>query len=389
MPLLPPQIDRIDRQLLRFLRLDPVPAAKGTGGDTDWATLLHRAHRHQVLPLILQQLASLPPGGPAAPPEEPLRRLRRAWASRFLLQEGDLKRAARALAAVGVTPLALKGPAVGRRAYGDPALRASQDIDLLVPLDDYEAALGAVTAAGFEIVRQYPRGEHYHDVLKGSRGMLLELHWALSRAGDPVQLDPARFLTHGLPAGDSIPVRLTSPTDLLLHTASQAWIGRFSRLLWVVDVDRLLRRCDGEIDWERLREDAGRAGLAPALWLLFRLAGQLLGTPEPVVQESLAPRPWIRYGLSSITPGRAMVTGFSLHYNIVEKLYDCWLAPRGSARLRAAGRLLRIPPLKPIPGAPAATAGQRLRHGLRSLLLTVKALAYQASCLIFRPFRSD
>jgi len=389
MPLLPPQLDGIDRQLLRFLRLDPVPAAKGTEGNTDWATLLQRARRHQVLPLVLQQLASLPSGGPSAPPPEPLRRLRRAWASRFLLQEGDLKRAARALATAGITPLLLKGPAVGRQAYGDPALRASEDIDLLIPVDNYEAALRAVTAASFDLVRHYPHGEHYHDVLEGQGGMLLELHWGLTRADDPVQLDPASFLAHGLPAGDSIPVLLTSPTDLLLHTASQAGIGRFSRLLWVVDVDRLVRRCDREIDWERLLEDAGRAGLSSTLWLIFRLASQLLGTPEPAVLGSLAPRPWIRYGLSSITPGRAMVTGFSLNYNILQNLFNFWLAPDSRARIRAMGHLLKVPAMWLLPGSPAPTRRQRLRHGFRSFLLSVKVLAYQAACLVLRPFRRD
>jgi hypothetical protein len=83
------------------------------------------------------------------------------------------------------------------------------------------------------------------------------------------------------------------------------------------------------------------------------------------------------------------VTGFSLRYVVVEHLYRFWLAPDSRSRRWAAGRLLGVPALRRHPGAPGPTLGERLRHTLRGLPLTVKVLAYQAACLALGPLRRD
>lgn len=49
----------------------------------------------------------------------------------------------------GIPSLALKGPMLARAAHGDPALRASADLDVLVSLRDLERAAQSLAAAGF------------------------------------------------------------------------------------------------------------------------------------------------------------------------------------------------------------------------------------------------
>jgi catechol 2,3-dioxygenase-like lactoylglutathione lyase family enzyme len=49
----------------------------------------------------------------------------------------------------GIAALALKGPLLARALYSDPALRASEDADLLVHPDDLQAAASAVQAVGW------------------------------------------------------------------------------------------------------------------------------------------------------------------------------------------------------------------------------------------------
>ena len=53
----------------------------------------------------------------------------------------------------GIRSAVLKGPSLGARLFGDPGLRPSTDVDLLVAPDDFEHALRALARRGYEHVR--------------------------------------------------------------------------------------------------------------------------------------------------------------------------------------------------------------------------------------------
>jgi hypothetical protein len=87
------------------------------------------------------------------------------------------------LEAEGIPVLALKGPALAERVYGDAAVRApSRDVDLLVDRSQFDAAVEVLTANGFrrEDMTQWVDGlPHYHVTLVPSEPFLpiVELHW--------------------------------------------------------------------------------------------------------------------------------------------------------------------------------------------------------------------
>lgn len=67
---------------------------------------------------------------------------------RVLMLERVLLSVVDILGAGGIASRILKGPAVARTLYADPAVRTFLDIDLLVPARDLDAAVAVLTAAG-------------------------------------------------------------------------------------------------------------------------------------------------------------------------------------------------------------------------------------------------
>ena len=89
-----------------------------------------------------------------------------------------------ALAARGVRPLLIKGPAFASWLYGDPRERPYGDIDLLVAPDQYEAARRALADLGFQHsangLRSGEAVDHHEEWIRpGSLPVVIELHRTL------------------------------------------------------------------------------------------------------------------------------------------------------------------------------------------------------------------
>lgn len=82
----------------------------------------------------------------------------------------------------GVAALPLKGPLLARALYGDPGMRSTIDLDLLVPLEQLDLAVQTIAARGFSLKRDSFETDgipllHHH--LTHDAGQLppVELHW--------------------------------------------------------------------------------------------------------------------------------------------------------------------------------------------------------------------
>lgn len=98
----------------------------------DWPRLIELAERHGLLPLVSHHLtASFGPTVPGSVREE-LHARARALVGRNLMMTSELIRVVRRLETYGIPALPYKGPALALTAYGSLALRAFDDLDLLV-----------------------------------------------------------------------------------------------------------------------------------------------------------------------------------------------------------------------------------------------------------------
>lgn len=289
-------------------------------GAEAWAEAAAALDAQGVLPLVhAGGFASARPGGDDALPPvlaaaAAAAYFRVAAHNALLLAERDDVLAA--LAGRGVRAVPLKGAALLGTAYPNVALRPLGDLDLLVDPDAMGAAGAALEARGYErLLTGIPALRHhleYARVLPSGVRLVVELHRRPLAAPSLEDGLPARAVLAGAApdpraGGPAIP----RPEHLLLHAAAHLVVQHAGeeRLIWVADVDRIVRRwfvaggdghhADGgptgdsgshapaELDsparacWLSVVADAEAAGLFPALGAALEASALWFGTPVP------------------------------------------------------------------------------------------------------------
>ncbi len=283
-----------DQLLLRLLRggaradtLDP-----GLVGDVSWPEFLERCEAHGVAPLVARSLETLGWPGVSPAAREALTRARRTNAARTLLAIQALRRVLEALSCAHVPVIPLKGVALGESLYGDPALRVSSDIDVLVPRAAVPRAWAAITALGYVRVEEEPdvapddldllieSNHEYGFVSPDAPARALELHWDIAWRWPRDAGAIADLWAEARPRDFwGVPGWTLGPVWQLLYLAVHAARHRWHALKWLVDVHEICRR--GGLDWGEIRARAIRFGLDEALYITLGASAALLDTPVP------------------------------------------------------------------------------------------------------------
>jgi hypothetical protein len=258
----------------------------------DWPRVVDLATRHRVVAYVRRGLAA----AGFRPPVEIERALGVA-----LLRASDklvrlnirLRDIATRMQAAGVPLLVLKGPVLGPLLYPSASFRPFSDLDLLVPepyMDQAEAILGECGLAELAYPPEVARREHADHVHDGAEfhrmfvsaddQELIELHL------DPLQLG-MRLTPEGARWSRAVPVAglpgalMLSLPDQLVHLSVHAHKHGFNRLVWLKDLDLLIRGQADAMDWARALEIARAEGVTASVWYALFLSRKLLGTPVP------------------------------------------------------------------------------------------------------------
>ncbi|WP_248353935.1 nucleotidyltransferase family protein [Anaeromyxobacter oryzae] len=198
-----------------------------------------------------------------------------------------LDEALAALAARGIVPVALKGPILAERAYADPALRESGDLDLLVDPAELDHALAALAARGwcpergeFVFSDAYARRHHHHVHLGRPGGPDVEVHFR-ANVGFGAVLEAAPLLgrarDHRTASGAA--VRVLAPEDELIFLAIHSARHLHERLGWLLDL-LLLLEAGPPVDGAEVAARARAWGASRALAFTAAALAEL-GAPLP------------------------------------------------------------------------------------------------------------
>ena len=271
--------------------------------DLDWALIRKLARIHGVTPLLYRSLYQTCPD---SVPTEVLQGfasyyhrngLRNQWLIRHLTDLFD------ALNAAGVPVLPLKGPVLGAAAYGDPALRESCDLDILVHDEDLPVVEELLRSRGH--VPQWPwpvdspggRFGRRHDkeiVFDGAANSPpVDVHWQLSLSAFPIPPDLATVWETSRPVwlGDwELPC--LSPRDLVLHACMHGGIHTWQYLSMVCDFAECIASSTN-LDWQGLAEECRARGCLRLLHVgMLVLAGTVgAGIPATRLERARADRP--------------------------------------------------------------------------------------------------
>ena len=274
--------------LLAFVRPGAPPDTLPTG---DWAAAVELAEEHRLVPLFYDRLAPHHDALPRSPYEQ-LRQIYGAIAAELLVYEIEQRRIVAAFRD-GPPLLLHKGLTLTQQLYGDPALRPTSDIDLLVHPADLGAARERLAELGWE---QQPTAfdtKNLH-LWKPSAGMtlLLELHWTTMEEGE-FEL-PEDVLWSETEAEGTI--HRFTPEMTLLHLLLHAPHHGFRPYRLLVDVAHALATWHDTLDWARLVALAETARALPLCATVIALAHDHLGAPMPAhpAIRRVAARPTVR-----------------------------------------------------------------------------------------------
>ena len=171
-----------------------------------------------------------------------------AWMAQSLVFEQELERLVTALNEAGVRFLLLKGAALRRWLYPEPAMRVMSDIDLLVPESTHAAATAVMEALGYRPGLSAGGSvvftEQQYLKRVGALAVPLDLHWRLST--NPVlrqrfEFDELWHARRRLAPG----LHGLGPVHALLHAAVHRAAmepQRRDRLIWLLDLHLLWTR---------------------------------------------------------------------------------------------------------------------------------------------------
>lgn len=255
----------------------------------DWSVLPPLAEEHGVIGHLARRIREIPGGAPQEIQKE-LQERNRAQILSALAMTAELLRLLEDFRNNSIEVLAIKGPALSLRAYGDPGMRQYGDLDLLLRSADIEPATRLMVKAGYE--PQVPLSAIRNRKIPGeylfrkiSTRILAELHTELSLRYFPRTLPiDEYFQRQSKVAVDGREVPAMAAEDEFVHICVHGTKHLWERLLWIADVAAILAHPE-KLNWKLVRDSALQVGATRMVHLGMLLAHDVLGARLPAEME--------------------------------------------------------------------------------------------------------
>jgi hypothetical protein len=266
------------------------------------------------------------------------------------------------LEAAGIRALPLKGSLLARELYGDPALRSSLDIDILVDAEDLGGAAEIVRSMGWrDLDRLGPELPLLHHRLDHPTLPRVELHWR-------VHWYEGRFAADALAASESpgagAPLRMRPAEELASLLLFYARDG-FSGLRVPADIAAWwdVRGGESGVPWQVVDIAERYPDLAAPLRVGSAVLAALVGIPG--VRTDVSPLRW-RAASALANP---FLLGGDSQILATASLIDLALAPRRGQLESVRRELRRAPARRGVPPPPGSLSVRlaTIEHALRIL----------------------
>jgi hypothetical protein len=267
----------------------------------DWSKFSGRAAFHGVVGWVHETLLMLAdddcvPDGVMAD----LRRARINNTARIARMSVELKTLSRSLGDEGIDHILLKGPYLSEVIYERADLRYYTDLDLMVREREVGASGRVLEELGYDLIESddsiFDQGKTQTHFFKP--GCLpIDLHWETvnlptHEGAFRIDIDDI-WATAEMASIDGIEILSLSPEELLIFQCMHMTAHHdFNRLLWFKDVEQVIRRFDGRIDWSLFVKKVIQYRICTFVYYSLRMTGEVCGgatAPEWVFQ-SLRPK---------------------------------------------------------------------------------------------------
>jgi hypothetical protein len=297
----------------------------------DWPAVIEVAREHGLIPWLAQVMRQSARAASVAPAEDlaTLNMLATASALHSDALFAALARVLGVLARVGVEPIVLKGPALASTIYPTRDLRPFGDLDLLIhpdELDRADAALHTLDYAPY--ANKSTEVDDFHRVYAQlGHDCVVELHTDLLQLGLPTVCGATlweRAERWDLPEWER-PALLLGLEHQLLHLCVHLHLHGYRRLIWFIDLERLLLLRGAEVHWDDLWAMADAEGVTLSVRHALLLARELLDArlpPEALRAARVDPLGELLHG--ALWPRRSVLV-----YESKQRLRSLRFNPRG------------------------------------------------------------
>jgi hypothetical protein len=287
------------RGLVDLLRGDPPRMP------VNWTQVVSLARRHGMAPLLHWRLGQ--ESSQLSIPSDINDTLQHEYYTatvQSMLRDREVKQVVAALSEAGVPVLVLKGTALARTVYPNPALRPMCDADIVVREAQFEQASGVLEQLGYTYRPEPPQrfnpfntaftGERSYRRAIGQFSMLMELHCVfltieLVRRTSGLTLETLWARAVPLEIGEVTAFSL-SPEDQLMHVCLHMSMHGFVHLRGYVDIMRMVDA--GQIDWQVFADQVKQSRFRVACYFPLWWAERVWRVPVPEwVLRSCRPGP--------------------------------------------------------------------------------------------------
>jgi len=253
----------------------------------DFDALLHVAADHSVRPQLIRTLADLDWQAVPAAARSELDEFQRIHGAFSLAAAEQLGRVVGAFEARGIRVAAFKGAALAAGLHRDLAAREYNDIDLIVPAADVDAAEDILQTFGYRCAqgdRRFRRAflahQRQYAFVHVDRATI-DLHWAFTADHVPFPLaaDEIWRSLEEIAIGHRR-VATIGGADLALLLAGHGTKEGWRSLGWICDFALLLDR-RRELDWPTIHRRARARGCGDCILLACAMVERLLGAVVP------------------------------------------------------------------------------------------------------------
>ena len=235
----------------------------------NWDEVVSLAARHGVVGIFCRVMHKVDWSAVPGTIKDRLQKMRTRATVGSLGQVAELARLGKLFTESGIAVIPLKGVALSQELYGDPCVRNSGDIDILVPPKCTEKAEELLTGAGYSHAlgfhamsekqkRHIMKTFHHHEYVNDIKGVHVELHWKsyLWSEDQVARLWKSSAAMTWLDAGLSRLGREENILFLADHGARHGWVC----LKWLSDLAMLMDN-ESEGVWLSLYDSAANLDL--------------------------------------------------------------------------------------------------------------------------------
>ncbi len=277
--------------------------ASQVDASSSWQLLVQLAIDHRVLPLVSHNLQSHAQGQVPADLIVQLKYQAQRNQLRVFGLTGSLVKVVEQLREQGIFAVPFKGLMLSLEAYGNPALRSFDDIDLWVSSENFFILKEALSSQGYvpfqtslstETERQYCWDMGEYSLLNRDSDVGLDVHHRLMAGDCSMTVDFSRCWqrTEEIQVmGHSVPT--LQREDMVIYLCANGMKDGWSYLRSVCDVAALMTH-ETPLDWEVILQEAKSMKALRMVQLGVMLAHRLLDVPLPTHFDQLKPDVMVR-----------------------------------------------------------------------------------------------